>query len=136
MGGGPRRRSQPRLGCRHLRRRRDGGKLQAAARWRLNYAEHWDGIRAHHLATGTPLPEDVVPVDRLPETDLILAWFDDLVLDRPLGFGVVGAIPWTAVAAWAQAHGLGDPDALAFLARGVRIVDALWREKTMPPTET
>lgn len=69
--------------------------------------------------------------DVLPECKVVLSCFDDLALDRPVGMAL-GAIPWTAVRTWAEAHGWDDPDDLAFLSRGVRLVDGLWLEKHRP----
>lgn len=68
----------------------------------------------------------------MPECTVVLSCFDALVHDRPIGMAL-GAIPWTAILGWAEVHGWSDPDDLAFLARGVRIVDALWLEKNRPP---
>lgn len=63
-----------------------------------------------------------------PETPSALTFwwraFQDLTSARPIGFGGVGPIPWTAIDAWATRHGVTDPDDFERLASVVQALDA------------
>ncbi|WP_043749054.1 phage tail assembly chaperone [Methylobacterium nodulans] len=58
------------------------------------------------------------------------AWdcFWDLTGERPLGFGAVGQIPWSTIAAWADRHGIHCNDQFERLKRLVVALDRRWLE--------
>ncbi|WP_425515124.1 phage tail assembly chaperone [Methylorubrum populi] len=86
------------------------------------------------------VPAALVQQPDLPDR-LAFVWgaFHDLRDERALGFGSVGAIPWSAMDRYAQRSGLSDSDEFARFTALLRAMDAVWlawmREK-MKPTGT
>lgn len=86
------------------------------------------------------MPAALVRQPDLPDR-LAFVWgaFHDLRDDRALGFGSVGAIPWSAMDRYARRHGPEDSDEFTRFAALLRAMDAVWlawmREK-MKPTGT
>ena len=73
----------------------------------------------------------------LPER-LSFVWsaFHDLRDERALGFGSVGAIPWSALDRYARRFGPADEDEFARFAALLRAMDSVWlawmRERMKP----
>ena len=86
------------------------------------------------------MPAALVRQPDLPDR-LAFVWgaFHDLRDERALGFGAVGAIPWSAMDRYARRSGLADGDEFARFTALLRAMDAVWlawmREK-MKPTGT
>ena len=76
-------------------------------------------------------PEAARRLFRVPEVPegwaSFLNAYGELQTCRPLGFGGFGPIPWTAIARWADAHGL-DADERQTLTRVIRALDGVFLE--------
>lgn len=74
-------------------------------------------------AEGYDVGERALAAPELPDhLQWVLDAFWDLSRDRPLGFGGVGSIPFTAVDAWARRYGIRSSDQfdrLLFLLRSL-----------------
>ncbi|WP_157091541.1 phage tail assembly chaperone [Methylobacterium nodulans] len=126
MGREPRRRRE--------RGRSEGrrGKVIAALEWHLEWGDQVQfllDLAEENAAAGLPPPAALLARPELPELAQV-AWdaFWDLTAERPLGFGAVGAIPWSTIAAWADRHGIRCGDQFARLKRLVMALDRRWLE--------
>lgn len=73
------------------------------------------------------MPAALVRQPDLPDR-LAFVWgaFHDLRDERALGFGSVGAIPWSAIDRYAQRHGPEDSDEFTRFTTLLRAMDAVW----------
>lgn len=75
------------------------------------------------------MPAALLRQPELPER-LLFVWtaFHDLRDDRPLGFGAIGNIPWSAMDRYARRAGLGDRDEFDRFTGLLKGMDAVWLE--------
>lgn len=68
--------------------------------------------------------------------DFYLTAYDELLSDRAgVGFDV-GLIPWSSIVAWAQLHGVTDPDGIATVVYHVRNLEQAAEEADKQQEET
>ncbi len=72
-----------------------------------------------------PIPPHLWCPDLLPGADGLLTAFWALSSDRPVGMSA-GAIPFTAIDAYARRMGVDDPDEFALLLAAIRAMDGVW----------
>lgn len=82
---------------------------------------------AYSRGVRPPKPIQDAP-DLLPGLDWYLRAFYELSTCRPIGYGAVGSIPWTAIVQYGHLHGLGG-EALEDLVFLVRELDSEYLER-------
>jgi hypothetical protein len=118
-----------------------GKKLSARLAWSLRpEARYWKLIVRNLAAANRPIPDEVPPPPLSAGAELLCSAFADLSACRAVGFGFgVDASPRTAIAAFANRHGLSRRDPLTthdfdLFCRQLRGLDGDWLEAVISPS--